>query len=398
MMGIFSRFKLPVILLLLGIILQSVSVGVRGVRYGQDSNDYFSCFDDVRADGYTAFIFKNRINKYFFYCFTGGTLLKLFGSRDFAVKTLIFLQILAAGSIPCLLFLTLRRTSPSAAVCAALFAFILPDFYGWTPYLLTDTFFFFANACILLVVSKIHYLNRFPQLFAAAFLIFLCTVTRVTGLMFSLFLGMILVLFYYASGFHKSRMVAVKKMGFFLCGFGLIPVVIFYVVGLSGGGILSNKGVDFIDNISLGNIFYGLEGGPRVDIHTSEGGFVFVMDMLKLFAARAFYFFMPAYNHHSLRHQLINTVIFLPLYVFAIRGVYAVIRKRLKVYYLPVIAAGAMIVYHMFINMYVNVEPDHRFLIPVFPGIIMLASLGFCSFFYGEKITRASSVQGLQSR
>ena len=351
-----KRILIACMIAIVGITFQSASVWLRGIHYGQDSNDYMTCFSDAKHDGCARFILSNRINKYFFYCLSGGAILKATGSMENTVKTLIILQVLAAGLIPFLIFLAIARFSFKGAIAGALFAFILPDFSRWTPYLLTDTFFFFSNAFILFIISRIdESTSIFSNLFYAL-LIWISSLVRVTGLLFPIALGL---------GFLFSQK---KSLGIYLAILGVIPAVVFFIATPAGGGLFANKGVDLIANMRQGYILGGLPGSPRVVISGYSS-------IVKLFAMRAYYFFLPAYAHHSLRHQIINTIIFVPLYILAIGGLWNIVRMRLREYYLLATACIICVFYHMAISMYTNVEPDHRFLIPVFPAIIVLASL-----------------------
>lgn len=375
-----SQYKnwLPFIILIIGIISQATFVCFRGITFGLDSTDYLRCWEDVRNQGYLPFLLSNRINKYFFYCFLGGSLLKL--------HTIITLQILAAGCIPFLLYLSLRKISLLAAIIAAVFPLLIPDLYRWTPYVLTDTFFIAANAVMIFAISRISHSASSSRLIFIALVVTLCSLTRVAGLLFPLFLGIFIALFFLTTKIFNIKpnlSLVLKRLGTQFFVYGIAIMLFFSIIAPSGGGFLFNKGEDFLGNIKQGFVFYGLEGGPKFPMRRiSSSALIAGLDIAKLLAIRAFYFFLPVYSHHSIRHQIVNSIVFFTLYILAIYGAYGVIKQRKKDCYLLVGMSWAMIIYHLLLNMYVNVEPDHRLLVPVFPGMIILASLGLNLLLY----------------
>ena len=96
---------------------------------------------------------------------------------------------------------------------------------------------------------------------------------------------------------------------------------------------------------------------------------------LEVAVTRLYYFFKPNYPHHSVRHQLINVAIWVPLYLLVLWGL---IRRAAGDEVLWQLRRVAIVVigYHAVLAMLTIVEPDHRFLAPVFPAIIFLSAQG----------------------
>lgn len=93
-----------------------------------------------------------------------------------------------------------------------------------------------------------------------------------------------------------------------------------------------------------------------------------------------YFFFLPTYPWHSIRHQIVNAAIFLSLYALAAYGVCRVIKYCQENLYFLAGMACAQILYHLLVSVCFSVEPDHRFLVPSFPSLVILASLGAASF------------------
>jgi 4-amino-4-deoxy-L-arabinose transferase-like glycosyltransferase len=364
-----TRNATPWLIALVGLLAQAGFVAARGMQLAPDTNDYTACWQFIAAHGWPAFSADTPIRGYYHlgYCAAGAAVMAAGASVPATLSVLLAAQVAAAGMVPLWLFLALRAAGDGPALLGALIALMMPILYCWTPYMLSDTFYIAGMAAVLPLAGVVLERRRGPAAWAAAAGIALACAARPPGMLLMVILGGVLFLAGWRRGLPEQRRRPVWP-----------AVVLWVAAGLYWGwffGIarahLSRVPTDLGDFARTGVIVHAM---PQYDLgpSASEGGLAALRHGLAVSLTRAYYFFKPNYPHHSMRHQLANLAMWVPLYLFALWGMI----RRLsgddtlrQLRRLAVVIVG----YHAVLAMLTIVEPDHRFLAPVFPALIFLA-------------------------
>jgi len=303
----------------------------------------------------------------------------LFGENLLAVQ---LVQMLLSALTVVLVYLIARRLfDPSAGVIAALIAAVHPWLIFWSGYVLTETLFvFLLTAAILAYV----YLVKKPSLWKAlgsGILLGLSALCRPVGLQVALALIFVWLLLAPKS----SRRWPV--LGILLVSMSLIlsPWIIrnylvfhkFVPVSSASGAVLylgNNPKATILANDMPDPLFppgmdeiessYYLQKLALKYIIENPGRF-FVLALKRLY-----YYWSPEFPTYSIKHKVFNCLLYLPLYLAALWGLFSLRQWRQVLLFLAIFGVFTLV------HMITIVDWDQRYRLPLQPFLAVLAGAG----------------------
>jgi len=358
---------------LLGIIFITITLKI-GPIMGGDSFTYVAWVEYIKNNDFS-FINNNdsHSNRGYFYLLTVYIIyFTQIISTQYWQYVFIFLNFIIFLFIYFLIYqLILKKLNNHFLNFFSFFIFFINyEQFLWIRYILTDYFFYFFISLSLFSLIKINkkkYLKYSLLIFIS---IALSIFTRPT------FVVLILI---FCLKFLK-----------YLCNILKINNYFIFLTFLS----LSIFGILFM-NIVLGNIFNGYFDNSSLKliakfysqgliVHQRFHTYIEVVDLniltlLKLFIVKFIYFFIFWDQLFSFKHNILNSIAFIPTYIFLI---YGLIKYKYFNFYEKNIIFNSMIYILCFAYFHslTHIEYDWRFRLPVYLPIFLISILGFYKY------------------
>ena len=233
----------------------------------------------------------------------------------------------------------------------------------WVRYILTDYFFYLLVSLSLYAFIKMKNfsLNRYTLLLILIFI--LSFFTRPTYIIFGLIFSLKILKFF-------CNLFRINHLYPIFCFFSLMIFGIFFTYVIQS---------EIINDLSLERIAQYYSQGSVVlhRYHTYlEINEVNIIILIKLFCYKFIYFFVFWDQIYSFKHNLINSIIFIPTYVFAIFSLYKY--KKFSDYHKKIIFNCIIyILSFAFFHALISIDYDWRFRLPVYFPIFLISILGF---------------------
>jgi len=242
----------------------------------------------------------------------------------------------------------------------------------WVRYILTDYFFYLLVSLSLYAFIKMRNfsLNKYFLLIILIFV--LSFFTRPTYIIFLLIFGLKILKFF-------CNLLNINHLYSVFCFFSLLLFAVLFTYIVQSG---------LITDLALEKIYrYYSEGVVVIQrYHTYvEVEEVTILILIKLFCYKFIYFFIFWDQLYSFKHNLINSVIFIPTYIFAVFSLYQY--KKFNKYHKKIIFnCFIYILCFAFFHALTSIEYDWRFRLPVYFPIFLISILGFYKLIYKYKL------------
>jgi hypothetical protein len=286
------------------------------------------------------------------------------------IGAIVLVQVLLSGVAALLLYkATLQYSDNPFAAFSATFLFIVwPDLQMWNFYIHTESVYIFLSVLVFYILIKFKLNSRVSVLVIA---LVVAALLRPNGF----FLGVGVLMFFLLQQIEKHPLRA-KKVAICIGLPAVLLLLLFIALMLE---IFNPMAYYLQGQIIQGYTHFSIPLELPPSLNPSSPvllQFVAVMlhqplSLLKLLLLRGVFYLSQVRPYYSFPHNMLIMLFFIPIYVFAIRHI---IRSK---FMQPATAfVLCLVALHCAMAVFIAVDWDNRFIVPVLPFIFVLASAG----------------------
>ncbi|WP_460922146.1 glycosyltransferase family protein [Pontibacter brevis] len=295
-------------------------------------------------------------------------------SLNLAPFTIILFQIIISGlAAICLYKSTFLITNSQKAAFVSTLLFVLwPDLQQWNLYIHTESLFISTTIFLLYFMVRYYRCKKSPFSLAVLALLFIVTFLRPNGF-FLLIAYVLSVLLSHVTGYVAGK----NKYLILLCAF---PVLLLLI-------IIASQILEVFSPVQYllqGQIIQGytkftvsIDTPPAAT--TKQPVILQILNIslhqpfayLRLLLLRFLFFWGQFRPYYSTLHNILIVLFFLPVYFMALRGM-----NQFKIPFPIVTFIATFLFLQTFMAMFISVDWDNRFVVPLLPLVFMLSATG----------------------
>lgn len=277
------------------------------------------------------------------------------------------------------LYKSLKTLDPNSysPLIGCILYFISIEVCIWNSYILCESFYYNNTVIAIYYLNLAFKKTSFRNIVLATLFTLLTFISKPTGFVLALSLGITAFIIFWIN----SKTPKITKVTFLIFGIALI-------------GLLLNsmlKTFLIIENYQLGEIVYAISTIPQKtqymslivevpELNTLPDDYPPLLRIFHfilynfwywctLFFKKSYYFLLHIRPYWSLKHNIYNLIVLIPIYTFTIR----------QILYSPFVLRVFSIIYigfHILIVGFTTLDWDGRFFLPLIPILIILSSQG----------------------